>query len=309
MTSATATAIAPATVANVGPGFDVMGFALTGPMVKITATLLDRTGNAISITTDHPGIPTEPALNTASFAAMSLLAHRGDTPRITLRIECDIPLGSGLGSSAAGAVAGVMAVNALLGSPYTTEDLLSFAMDGEAAASGARHADNVAAALFGGFVVLRRHDIPDWIHVPVPATLRYVVVHPHCTVNTRDARRLLPDSVTLAAAVQQWANVATLIAALSTGDTARVGRAMEDGIVEPVRSRLIPGYTAVKMAAMEAGALGCAISGSGPAMLALTDDPKRAEKIRAAMVQAFKEAGQEADAWTGLMQNPGARVI
>lgn len=309
MTHPTATATAPATVANVGPGFDVMGFALAEPRTVITATLLGGTGGKLTLTADNPDIPLDPMLNTAGFAAMSLLAHNNATPNISLHIHAGIPVGSGLGSSAAGAVAGAMAVNAVLGSPYSTEELLTFALDGEAAASGARHADNVAPALFGGFVILRRHDTLDWMKIPVPFSLHYVVVHPHCTVNTSEARKLLPDTVPLSAATQQWANVATLVAALCLGDTIRIGRAMEDGIIEPVRAQLIPGYSNVKKSALDAGALGCTISGSGPSMLAFSDGEKSATQICAAMMTAFNKAGMKADGWTGPMDNPGALVL
>lgn len=304
-----ATATAPATVANVGPGFDVLGFALAEPCVKITATVLDSMGGKLTLTADSPEIPLDPMLNTAGFAAMSLLAHNNATPNIALHIHAGIPVGSGLGSSAASAVAGAMAVNAVLGSPYSTEELLTFALDGEAAASGARHADNVAPALFGGFVILRRHDTLDWMHIPTPPALHYVVVHPQCTVNTSEARKLLPTTVPLAAAIQQWANAATLVAALCTGDSLRVGRALEDGIVEPLRAKLIPGYNAVKRAAMEAGALGCTISGSGPSMLAFADSAHHATAISKAMVHAFSGVNLKAEGWTGPMNNPGAKVL
>ncbi len=304
-----ATAIAPATVANVGPGFDVLGFALAEPAVTITAKLLSEEGNHLTITTNIPDIPTEPVDNTAGVAAMSLLAHLRSEASISLHIASTIPVGSGLGSSAASAVASAVAVNALMGSPLKIEDLLSNALDGEAVASGARHADNVAPCLLGGFVAIREHEPADWIHVPVHRTLYYVVVHPHCVVNTKTARKLLPKTIPLAAATQQWGNVATLIAALSAGDAARVGRALEDKIVEPVRAKLIPGYDSVKLAAIEAGALGCTISGSGPSVLALTDSATHAAKICKAMIQAFSEAGLGADGWTGKMTNPGARVL
>lgn len=304
-----ATAIAPATVANVGPGFDVLGFALAEPSVKITATRIDGTDGRVTLTADNSDIPLDPMLNTAGFAAMSLLSHNNAKVNIALHIHAGIPVGSGLGSSAASAVAGAMAVNAVLGSPYSTEELLTFALDGEAAASGARHADNVAPALFGGFVILRRHDTLDWMQIPVPPALHYAVVHPHCTVNTSEARKLLPITVPLSAATQQWANVATLVAALCVGDMVRIGRAMEDGIVEPVRATLIPGYSAVKKAAQDADAMGCTISGSGPSMLAFTDSAKRATQICSAMIHAFHDAGLKADGWAGPMDNPGARVV
>jgi homoserine kinase len=303
------TTIAPATVANVGPGFDVLGFALAEPCVSLTATLVAPKGNAVTIRSTAPGIPTDPTRNTAGVATLAFLSQLKSEASITLEMTAGIPLGSGLGSSAASAVAAVVAVNALLGSPFKTEDLLSSALDGEAVVSGARHADNVAPCLLGGFVVIRRHDPADWIHVPTPPSLYYIVVYPHCTVSTAEARRILPAAVPLTTATQQWANVAMLIAALNAGDAARVGRALEDGIVEPVRAKLIPGYHSVKLAALSAGALGCTISGSGPSVLALSSQKSQAEKIRSAMVQAFSEAGLAADGWIGTLTNPGARVL
>lgn len=302
-------AIAPATVANVGPGFDVLGFALAAPCVTVSATLTSDIGNKITISCDDPSIPTDPMKNTAGAAALSLLATLGSTASISLHSNTGIPLGSGLGSSAASAVAAVVAVNTLLGSPLKTDALLSSALDGEAVVSGARHADNVAPCLFGGFVAIRQHDPADWIQIPTPASLYYSVAHPHCTVSTAEARRLLPASVSLKEATQQWANVAMMIAALATGDTAHFGRALDDKIVEPVRAQLIPGYNSVKLAALAAGALGCTISGSGPSMIAFSGNTTDAKKIAAAMVQAFQDAGLAADSWTGKMSNPGARIV
>lgn len=303
------TATAPATVANVGPGFDVLGFALAEPAVQLTATLDSPTGNRVTVSCDDPTISTDPMKNTAGAAALSLLAQIHSAASISLHSTTGIPLSSGLGSSAASAVAAVVAVNALLGAPLKTEALLLSTLDGEAVASGARHADNVAPCLLGGFVAIRQHDPADWIHIPTPASLYYIVVHPHYTVSTLDARRLLPATVPLHTAAQQWGNVAMLIAALATGDAAAVGRALEDKIVEPVRAKLIPGYNSVKLAALNAGALGCTISGSGPSVLALCDQKSKTEKIRQTMVQAFSEAGLQADAWIGTLNNPGARVL
>jgi homoserine kinase len=303
------TAIAPATVANVGPGFDVMGFALAEPCVQVTATLTATTGNTVTVSCDDTRIPTDPMKNTAGAAALSLLAQLHSTASISLHSTTGIPLGSGLGSSAASAVAAVVAVNQLLGTPLAPEQLLNAALDGEAVVSGARHADNVTPCLLGGFVVIRQHDPADWIRVSTPASLYYSVVHPDCTVSTADARRLLPATIPLQAATQQWGNVAMLIAALGAGDIARVGRALDDKIVEPVRATLIPGYTTVKLAALHAGALGCTISGSGPSVLALSDQKSSAEKVRSAMIQAFSDAGLKAQGWIGTLNNPGARVL
>jgi len=303
------TAIAPATVANVGPGFDTLGFALAEPCVSVTATLTTTTGSKVTVSCDDSKIPTDPLKNTAGAAALSLLAQLQSTASVSLHSNTGIPLGSGLGSSAASAVAAVVAVNALLGSPLKTEALLQSALDGEAVVSGARHADNVAPCLLGGFVVIRQHDPADWIHVHTPASLHYIVVHPHYMVSTADARRILPATVSLKDATQQWANVAMLIAALAAGDTHHVGRALEDKIIEPVRAQLIPGYNTVKLAALNAGALGCTISGSGPSVLALCNEKTQIEKISIAMVRAFSEAGLKADTWIGTLHNPGARII
>lgn len=303
------TAIAPATVANVGPGFDVLGFALLEPFVKITAQLKDKTENQITISSTNPNIPIDPTLNTAGVATLSLLSQLQSEASVSLHIDAGIPMGSGLGSSAASAVAAAVAVNALLGSPLKTNELLNSALDGEGVVSGARHADNVAPCLLGGFVVIRRHDPPDWIHVTVPKSLRYVVVYPQCTVNTADARRVLPQTVPLNIATQQWANVAMLVAALNAGDTAAAGRALEDGVAEPARAALIPGYNSVKQAALSAGALGCTISGSGPSMLAFAASGTDAKKIGVAMVEAFCDAGLPSRYWTGQLQNSGAKLL
>lgn len=302
-------AVAPASVANVGPGFDVLGFALHEPLVKVAVRYGDARGNGILIECNNPAIPTDPTQNTASAAAAALLIHAGVTEDLIMTIESDLPIGSGLGSSAASAVAAVLATNELVKSNYSKEKLLPFALAGEAVASGARHADNVAPSLFGGFVLVRSNDPIDWVNIPVPDQLHYAVVHPEYVVKTSDARRALPRNVKLTDAVQAWAQVGALITALHQNDLELLGRAMHDSLIEPYRGELIPGYEQVKLAAAQAGAIGCTIAGSGPSMLAFARSKVDAESIATSMVKAFHDSGLLSQQWIGKVSGEGARII
>ena len=226
---------------------------------------------------------------------------------LEIRVEKRMPLASGLGSSAASAVAAVVGANILAGNPLAVEKLLPFTMAAEKAACGAAHADNVAPSLLGGFVLVRSYQPLDVVKLPVPAGLACAVVHPHTEVRTEDARRILKKEVRLADAIRQWGNLAALVAALYRGDLPLLGRSLQDVVAEPVRSVLIPGFPAVKAAALAAGALGCSISGSGPSVFALCDSLDGATGVAAAMHDAFSAAGLDSDVFVSAREREGPR--
>ncbi len=304
-------AFAPATVANVGCGFDVLGFAIHGLGDTVTAVLSDKPGVRITrITGDGGRLPVETEKNTAGLAVQALLNKTGkmDETGIELSIEKKMPLGSGLGSSAASSVAAVVAVNALLGEPFSKNELLPFAVEGELAASGTAHADNVAAALFGGFILVKNHQPPDVISLHTPDKLHCTLIHPGIEIQTKNSRMILKKQVSLEKAVTQWGNVGALIAGLYTEDYDLIGRSLHDEIIEPVRSLLIPGFDRMKAAAMDAGALGCSISGSGPSVFALSTSKSEAETIGRKMGDVLDEIGLEFDIHISKINTQGAAV-
>ncbi|MEX0822759.1 MAG: homoserine kinase [Balneolaceae bacterium] len=305
------TAFAPATVANVACGFDVLGFAIHGLGDEVTATLTHTHKVEIaSITGDDGRLPLETEKNTAGKAVMALLKALGkeNTVGIQLDIKKNMPLGSGLGSSAASSVAAVVAVNHLLDSPFTTSELLPFTVEGEIAASGTPHADNVAAALYGGFVLVKTHHPPDVIPLPTPAKLYCTLIHPDIEIETKSSRLILKKDVPLAKAVTQWGNVGALVAALFMDDYELIGRSLHDEIIEPVRSVLIPGFTEMKQAAMKAGALGCSISGSGPSLFALSTSKKTAQEVGTKMGAVLKSIGLDYNMYLSKINTEGASI-
>jgi homoserine kinase len=304
-------AFAPATVSNVACGFDVLGFALDSPGDVVVAEAVTAEGVEIAaIDGDGGRLSRDPSRNTAGAAAQALLARLGAARGIRLTIHKGIPLASGVGSSGASAVAAVVAVNELLGRPAPLDVLLECAMRGEAAGCGAAHPDNVAPALFGGFVLVRAPMPPDVVRLPVPDELACAVLHPHLEVETGVARALLGDTVPLGAAVRQWANVGGLVAGLFLSDLALIGRSLEDRVAEPKRAHLVPGFEAVKAAAVAGGALGCSLSGSGPSLFALCATLDRAERVGEAMRQAFTATARiGADLWVSRVGTRGARIV
>ena len=313
----TATAFAPATVSNVACGFDVLGFAIERPGDRVTARLVEAPGSlprthsgvrVVSVTggagTGADLLPAQTERNTAGVAALRLVEATAPGAGIEISVEKRMPFGSGLGSSAASAVAAVVAVNEVLGRPLSREALLPFALDGEAVASGGRHADNVAPCLFGGFVLVRALD--DVVRLPVPDGLHVAVIHPHVQVLTSAARAALAASVPLRAFVEQTANLGALVAGLFTSDLALVGRALRDAVVEPQRAHLVPRFYAMQAAAFGAGALGCSLSGSGPAVFALCADRRTADRAASAMQTALGEVGPSTLVVSGIGE--GARV-
>lgn len=304
-------AYAPGSVSNVACGFDVLGFALDEPGDIVVAAPQDGPGVTIAgIEGDAGRLPLDPARNTAGAAVMALLRRLETTRGVTLTIHKGLPLASGIGSSGASAVAAVVATNELLGRPASLDLLLACAMAGEQAGCGAMHPDNVAPSLYGGFVLARSADPPDVVRLPVPAGLACAVLHPQVEVQTGISRALLGDEVKLRDAVRQWGNLGALVASLFMGDHALLSRSLEDVIAEPKRAPLVPGFYAVKAAALAAGALGCSLSGSGPSVFALASSLEIAQHAGAAMQRAFTaESTVGADLWVSLVGRQGARVI
>jgi homoserine kinase len=307
------TAFAPATVSNVACGFDVLGFALNAPGDEVTARLLmgrDRQVLIDDITGDQGRLPRDAAMNTASIAAQALLNILGERRGVALTIRKGLPLSSGLGGSAASAVAAVVAVDGLLDAHTPLDTLMACAFEGERQGAGSAHGDNIAPAVYGGLVLVRVPSPPDVVRLPVPAGLTAVVVHPDLEIETARARALLGTTVPLADAIRQWANLGAFVDALHRADFALLSRALEDTIAEPRRAPLVPGLAAIKQAAVGAGALGCSLSGSGPSLFALCRDAASAESVALAMTAAVKHhIGGEPQTYVSSIAPHGARVV
>jgi homoserine kinase len=304
------TAFAPATVSNVGCGFDVLGFALAAPGDEVQARFAAAGVDIEEITGDGGRLPRQASRNTASVAVLALLTKIGERRGIALRIRKGLPLSSGLGGSAASAAAAVVAVDALVGAQASLDTLIACALEGERLGAGSAHADNIAPCIYGGFVLVRRPSPPDILRLPVPPGLTAIVVHPDLEIETAAARTLLGDTVPLADAVRQWANLGALVDGLHRADFALIARALEDTIAEPRRAPLIPGLSLIKRAAIEAGALGCSISGSGPSLFALCAQPGTAPRVAEAMRGAVRTAiGGEPQVFISPLDAPGARVV
>jgi homoserine kinase len=306
---------APATVSNLGPGFDILGLALHRPGDVVEAELSDRPGvELVGVTGDGGALPREAERNAASVAAAEVLRRvtaAGGPQGLRLWLHKGMPLASGLGSSGASAAAGAVAANEASGRTLGSESLVECAMAGERASCGAAHADNVAPAVAGGIVLIRSYDPIDLVRLPVPDGLFIVVVHPHCAVSTADARaRLAGRAFGLPEIVANAGNLGALVAALHQGDLALLGRSIDDRLVEPLRAAMIPSYAEVRSAARDAGALGCGISGSGPSMFALCDSDDAAARAALAMRRAFKDrASLGSEAWVGPVNREGAHVL
>lgn len=309
MSATSATAFAPASVGNVAVGFDILGFAIDELGDRVTATLTEAPGVTITaITGVVDDLPIDAALNTAGRAVQALVERASPGFGIGLSIQKGIPLGSGLGGSAASAVGGVVAANALLPTPLSKLELLKCAMHGEAVASGSLHVDNIAPSLFGGLVLTVGIDHPRVKRIPVPAGVRAVVVHPRMFLATREARGVLSRSVEMSDFVWQTANLAGFISGCYTDDLDLIRESFEDVIIERQRQSLIPGFAAARVAAMAEGALGCSISGAGPSMFAWALEPQ-ADAVRAAIEAQFAVEGVETDGWVIDIDSPGARLV
>ena len=298
----------PATVANISCGFDVLGLCLenTGDIMYFSEC--DTPGVTISRVDGAP-LPVDPKKNVAGVAAMAMLEHLGITKGICIEIEKRIKPGSGIGSSAASASGAVFGVNEILGRPFGKKELISFAMQGENLASGAPHADNVAPALLGGITLVRSYNPLEVISLAVPPELYVTVIHPQLELKTADARAVLKAQVPLDKAIRQWGNLGALVSALYTEDYELLGRSLTDHIVEPLRSPLIPGFNDAKRAALEAGALGSGISGSGPSIFALSRGREIAENTATKMKTVYDNLGVIAETHVSKIAETGTRLL
>jgi homoserine kinase len=284
---------APATVSNVGPGFDIMGFALNKPGDLVEVALAKGTEIRIKRIYGSRDLPYNPSKNTATASIISLLRSMDIKVGLEVVIRKEMGIGSGLGSSAASSVAGVFAVNKLLNLKLPHGELLKHALNGEIISSGTLHADNVAPCLYGGFVLVRSYDPPDIIEIDYPQNLFCTVIYPQIEIKTSEARKILDKKVKREDAISQAGNASGLIAGLLKKDTNLISRSMKDFIAEPKRAKLIPCYDDVKNAAIESGALNCNISGSGPSMFSFSESLKDAERIASAMKIAVLSKGFE----------------
>ena len=304
-----ATAFAPASAANVAIGFDILGFSVDVLGDSVTVERTDRPGVVITgasgVVTD---IPRDPEKNTAGRALLAMQQALNPGFGFSASIHKGIPLGSGLGGSAASAVAAVVAANSLLSRPLSKLELLQFAMQGEKVSSGSLHVDNISPSLFGGLVLTVGIDHPRVKQIPVPEGIRAVLVHPHLFLSTKAARGILKREVTMSDFIWQTANLAGFISGCYTNDLDMIRASFEDVVIEKQRSQLIPGFDAVRSGALAAGALGCTISGAGPTMFAWALEAD-AENVRRAMVAAFQAAGKQVDDWIVRITTSGAHVI
>jgi homoserine kinase len=300
------TAFAPGSVGNVGPGLDILGLAVAGRGDTVTAAFTGGDG----VTLDdpgHPDLPTDPLRHASAIAAAEVLRRAGLRAGLRLSVRKGLPLAGGQGGSAASAVAGAAATNALLGGPLGVLELLEACLAAESAVAG-RHADNIAPSLLGGAVLIRGLDPIDVVRLPCPAGLLVVLAHPAQRLRTADARAALPPSVSRELALAQAANVAAMVAAFASGDLALLARALDDGIAEPARAPLLPGFVAAKAAALTAGAIGASISGAGPTAFALVPGMEIGQRVAAAMRAAYQAAGLDAEARVCEVDRVGVRI-
>ena len=303
-------AFAPATVANVSCGFDVFGFAVERPGDEVILTLTDTPGVRMkNIEGDGGRLPMEAERNTAGVAVIAFLQAMQSDQGVDIVLKKNLPLGSGMGSSAASSVAALVGINHLLGNPFEKKDLLPFAMEAERIACGSAHADNVAPSLMGGFVLIRGYDPLDVVNIPTPENLFCTLIHPHIELNTHDSRSVLRANISLRDAVTQWGNIAGLVAGLMKPDFSLISRSLKDVIAEPVRAMLIPGFDRIKEKALENGALGSGISGSGPTIFALSTEEEAATNIGKAIVKEFEGFKLKSEVFVSKINPKGAMVL
>lgn len=302
---------APATAANMVCGFDILGFALDAPGDEVHMRVSDTPGVRLTkITGDDGRLTFDPHKNTVSSSVLALLEAL-DMRHVGLEIELhkQMPIGSGLGSSAASTVAGLFAANELLGQPLSREELLPFAILGEELACGAGHADNVAPALFGGITLIRSYEPLDVLSLPVPEKLHVSVIFPHVDVPTREARSMIKDQIPLSGAVKQWGNIAGLIAGLYESDYDLIRRSMHDELIEPIRSILIPEFATLREIAMAQGALTFGISGSGPSVFAFSTEKEIAEQITATLKAHLDNQKIACDGYVSRINRTGPAIL
>lgn len=299
---------APATVANVSCGFDVLGFCLDPIGDEMIIRKTDQPGVRITkiVGQDLPLITKE---NVAGVAAEALLASLETPYGFEIEIYKNIKAGSGIGSSAASAAGAVFGINELLGRPYTRKELIQFAMKGEELASGVGHADNVSPALLGGFTLVRCNEQVDVIALPSPSELYATIIHPKIELRTADARSVLKKKIPLSKAIEQWGNLAALVSGLYTNDYSLISRSLVDVVIEPERSPLIPFFNDLKAAALNAGALGSGISGSGPSIYALSRGEETAQKVRQQMEEVFLPMNIDFNTYVSKINAEGIKII
>jgi homoserine kinase len=303
-------AFAPATVANVCCGFDVLGFAVDSPGDEVKLTFRDDSDiKIISITGDEGRLPREPDKNTAGVAVIAYLKAIGSTQGVDIDLYKNLPLGSGMGSSAASGVAALVAINHLMGNPLTREQLIPYAMEAERIACGAAHADNVAPSLLGGFVLVREYSPLDVIKISATEKLYCTLIHPHLELKTEDSRRVLRHSLPLKDAITQSGNIAGLMIGLTKPDYALISRSLKDVIAEPIRSAFIPGFDNLRRVAIKAGALGFGISGSGPTVFALSENLEAATSTGEKIKQEFSTNKLKSDVLVSKVNQQGARIL
>lgn len=302
---------APATVANVVCGFDVLGFAVNEPGDEVIMRVTDKPGIVISkITGDDGRLPLDPNRNTVSVSVQHYLQSIGRADLgLDIELHKKMPIGSGLGSSSASTVAGLFAAKTLLGDDRDPINILPFAMKGEEMACGHGHADNVAPALFGGFVLVRSYDPLDVIRLPHPKELYCAIVFPDVDVPTREARQIIRNKINMKDAVVQWGNIAGLVSGLFMGDIDLIGRSMQDVLVEPVRSMLIPDFYKMREMAMELGAISFGISGSGPSVFAFTRDEATAKAITQKLQQHLTGIKIGSNSYVSPINDGGPKVL
>ncbi|MFN4764376.1 homoserine kinase [Gillisia sp. Q332] len=299
---------APATVANLSCGFDVLGCCLenVGDEMIIRKNELKRIRITKILGQD---LPMETEMNVAGVSAIALLQKLKSNQGFDIEITKNIKAGSGIGSSAASSAGAVFAINKLLDEPFTPHQLIPFAMEGERLASGNPHADNVAPALLGGFTLVKSYDPLEVLRLPSLPELRVVVLHPLIELKTKDSRAVIRQNVSLKSAISQWGNLGALVSALYTDDYALMGRSLVDEIVEPMRSILIPFFHELKQVAMENGALGFGISGSGPSVYAMCRGEKAAEKVKEALQEFYQQKEIDFDLHLSKINTTGIKII
>ena len=301
---------APATVANVCCGFDILGFAVDAPCDEVILTMTDRPGVVMkSITGDGGRLPLESHKNTASVAVQSYLNAIHENTGVEIELIKKLPLGSGMGSSAASAAAALVAINALFDERLTRQELIIHAMESERIACGSAHADNVAPSLLGGFVLVRGYQPLDVVKIPITAKLFCTLSHPHLELKTEDSRKVLKPTLSLKDAITQNGNTAGLMVGLMSKDYDLISRSLYDVIAEPIRSLFIPGFDQVRELCKQAGALGCGISGSGPTMFALSKDRQTAERVGEVLKSHFSKNKLESDSHVSEINLQGAKII
>jgi homoserine kinase len=298
----------PATIANISCGFDVLGVALESVGDEMVIRKVPQKGIFITKLVGQD-LPMDTENNVAGVAGLALLAESDYEGGFEIEIDKKIKAGSGIGSSAASSSGAVWGMNQLLGSLFPAIKLVQFAMEGERLASGVAHADNVAPALFGGFTLVRSYEPLDIVRINSPSELYASVIHPQIEVKTSDSRKILKTNITLKDGIRQWGNVGGLIAGLFTEDYDLIGRSLVDHIVEPIRSILIPGFDEVKAKSLEAGALGCGISGSGPSIFAFSKGAHTAEKVTLEMSKVYQDFAIDYDVHTSKINTQGIKTL